>query len=87
MKALEIPVPDDLDLCIGSSHAELTIMARTAFALRLFATGKITSGQAAAIAGTSRRDFLLETSRYGIPSVSWDEEEIAAESFAIAENP
>ncbi|MCX6864676.1 MAG: UPF0175 family protein [Verrucomicrobia bacterium] len=83
MRALEIPVPDDLDLAIGSSHNELTQMARTAFALRLFELGKITSGRAADIAGMPRRRFLLETAHHGIPSVSWDEEELAAEDATL----
>ena len=87
MRTLEIPVPDDLDLAIGSSQNELTQMARTAFALRLFELGKVTSGRAADIAGMPRRGFLLETAHHGIPSVSWDDEELAAEEAAVKSLP
>lgn len=83
MKTLEIAVPDDLDLTAGATPEELAGLASMAFALRLFELGKITSGQAARIAGIPRRRFLLATPRHGIPSVSWDDEELAAEQAAI----
>jgi predicted HTH domain antitoxin len=82
VKVLEIPVSDDLDLAIGASAEELTRMARTVFAVRLFELGKITSGRAAELAGMPRRQFLLETAQHGIPSVAWDDEELAAEGRA-----
>lgn len=45
----------------------------------LFELGRLTSGQAAQMAGMTRVDLLLETSRYGSPSVVWDKEEIVRE--------
>ena len=81
MKNLTIPVPDHLDLILGAdSQEKVTELARLLLAIKLFEVGRLTSGQAAQIAGLSRRRFLLEIPRYGIPSVSWDEEEIEAES-------
>ena len=81
MKNLTIPVPDDLDLILGAdSQEKVTELARLFLAIKLFEDGRLTSGQAAQIAGLSRRQFLLEIPRHGIPSVSWDEEEIKAES-------
>jgi predicted HTH domain antitoxin len=84
MKTVEIAVPDDLDLTAGATPEELAGLARMAFALRLFELGKITSGQAASIVGLPRRRFLLATSRHGIPSVSWDDEELAAEQATLS---
>ena len=84
MKSLEIPVPEDLDLVVGVSEDELKLMAQTALAIRLFSIGRITSGQAANVIGISRREFLFETSRHGLPSVSWDDEELAAEKDIVS---
>ena len=46
--------------------------------------GKVTSGQAAEIAKLPRRRFLLELADRGIPAVSWDREELDAETVAIS---
>ena len=85
MKTLEIEVPDDLDLTSGSSREELTATARLLFALHLFKQGKITSTQAATTTGLSWRQFLAEAAAQGIPAVSWDDEELAAERSVVAE--
>ena len=82
MKTLEIEVPDDLDLTSGSSREELTVTARLLFALHLF---KHTSTQAATTTGLPWRQFLAEAAAQGIPAVSWDDEELAAERSVMAE--
>ena len=51
----------------------------------LFKQGRITSAQAAKITGLTWRQFLAEASAQGIPAVSWDDEEIAAERSVVAE--
>jgi predicted HTH domain antitoxin len=86
MKTLQIHMPDDLDLTAGVTAEELETLARITFAVRLFKMGKVTSGQAAEIAGLSRRRFLLELADHGIPAVSWDDEELVAESAAISQS-
>lgn len=80
-------MPDDLDLSVGSTAEELEALARETFAVRLFEMGKVTSGQAAEIAGLPRRRFLLELADHGIPAVSWDGEELEAETAAISHMP
>jgi len=50
-----------------------------ALAVKLFELGRLTSGQAAQLAGVSRVSFLLEYHRFGVPSVVWDDDEITAE--------
>lgn len=47
--------------------------------MKLFEIGRVTSGQAAALAGISRPAFLLSGERFGTPTVAWDAAEIAAE--------
>ena len=83
MKTLEIHVPDDIDLAIGASPEELEALACKTLAVHLFRSGKLTSGQAAEIAGLPRRTFLLELAAHGIPAVSWDQEELDAEKDAV----
>lgn len=87
MKTLQIHLPDDLDLSAGSTSEELEALARVTFAVRLFEMGKVTSGQAAEVAGLPRRRFLLELADHGIPAVSWDQEELEAENTAISRLP
>ncbi|MCX5863378.1 MAG: UPF0175 family protein [Deltaproteobacteria bacterium] len=41
--------------------------------------GRLTSGQAAELAGISRVEFLLNCSRYGTATVEWDSHEITME--------
>ncbi|MGD0884442.1 MAG: UPF0175 family protein [Thermodesulfovibrionales bacterium] len=41
--------------------------------------GRLTSGQAAELAGIPRVAFLLSCQRYGTPTVEWDQEELNAE--------
>jgi len=53
--------------------------ARVALAVKLYEMGRLTSGQAAALAGMSRVQFLLSCHRYGAASVAWDEEELRSE--------
>jgi len=48
-------------------------------AVKLYEIGRLTSGQAATLAGCSRVAFLLNCRRYGTPSVAWDADELARE--------
>ena len=50
-----------------------------ALAVKLYEMGRLTSGQAASLAGISRVAFLLSCKRYGSASVEWDQEELEAE--------
>ena len=59
------------------------VLARVTFAVRLFEMGKVTFGQAAEIAKSPRRRFLLELADHGSPEVSWDREELDADLFAV----
>lgn len=53
--------------------------ARMAMAVKLYELGRLTSGQAAELAGLGRVDFLLSCQRFGTASVAWDDEELARE--------
>ncbi len=53
--------------------------ARMALAMKFFEMGRLTSGQAAQLAGIDRVAFLLACPQWGIPSVAWDQAELDAE--------
>jgi predicted HTH domain antitoxin len=53
--------------------------ARLGLAVKLFEFGRVTSGQAAALAGVSCVAFLLNCQRYGTPRVTWDSEDLDKE--------
>lgn len=79
MNTLTIAYNDSLLAALNESSAEFEIEARKALALKLYELGRLTSGQAAELAGVSRVDLLLDSSKYGTPSVKWDDEELAHE--------
>lgn len=79
MSTLAITYQDSLLATFNESHVEFEKEARRALAVKLYELGRITSGQAAEMAGVSRLDLLLDCPEYGTPSVKWDAEELASE--------
>jgi predicted HTH domain antitoxin len=63
----------------GTSAEDFARDVRLAAAMKLVEAGKLTSGQAARLAGVPRREFLLICHQWGVDTVSWDEEEIRRE--------
>jgi len=53
--------------------------AKMAMVVKLYEMGRLTSGQAASLAGISRASFLLNCQRFGAYSVIWDQTEIEEE--------
>ena len=79
MKTLVIQYPDSLPVTLSLSAGELESEAKLALACKLYEMGRLSSGQAAAIAGLPRVSFLLSCQRFGVPSVTWDQDELNAE--------
>ncbi len=79
MKSLTITYPEAMLAVLNVSTETFESEAKMALAAKLFEMGKLTSGQAAEIAGIPRVRFLFECGRYGVPSVAWDQDEINAE--------
>ncbi len=79
MGRLSIDYPDNFTAAFNQSKDAFEQEAKMAMAAKLFETGRLSSGQAAHMAGISRVKFLLECSRFGVPSVYWEQEEIEAE--------
>jgi predicted HTH domain antitoxin len=79
MKAMRIEYPESWTAAAGSSPERFEDEARMALAMKLFEMGRLTSGQAAQLAGVSRMAFLLSGPHWNVPAVHWDADELAAE--------
>ena len=55
-----------------------------ALAVKLFEMGRLTSGQAAQLAGIPRVAFLLSCPQWGVLAVDWDTGELEAEFKPLA---
>lgn len=74
--AMTVEYPDTLPDALHMSHREFEREARLAMAVKLFETGKLSSGQAARLAGLSRIDFLHELSRFGVSPIQIEADEL-----------
>ena len=79
MRTIEIKYPETIPAVLNLSPEIFEQVAKFALAVKLYEMGRLTSGQAAQMAGVSRATFLLECQRYGAASVEWDQAEIEAE--------
>lgn len=83
MNKIMIEYPESLPAVANLSAESFAEEARWAMAVKLYEIGRLTSGQAAMLAGCSRVVFLLNCRRYGAASVSWDADELAREKKGI----
>ncbi len=79
MKAWQIEYPESWPAAAGSSAERFEDEARMALAMKLYEMGRLTSGQAAQLAGVSRATFLLNCPQWNVPTVAWDSSELASE--------
>lgn len=79
MRTIEIEYPETLPAILNLSPEAFEKEARFALTVKLYEMGRVTSGQAARLAGVSRVTFLLECRNYGAASVEWDKAELDAE--------
>lgn len=83
MRTLEIQYPETIPAIGNLSPEAFEAEARMAMAVKLYELGRVTSGQAALLAGIPRAAFLLNCQRFGIASVEWDQAELDAEIEAL----
>jgi predicted HTH domain antitoxin len=62
---------------------ELSVVVKEEVALRLFREGKVSSGYAAALLGTTRRAFLALLKKRGMPFVQYTFEDLKADQKAF----
>ena len=76
---LTIEYGDELLLGLGLSPSEFASEAKLLLATKLYELGRLTSGQAAALCGKSRVDFLQSLPRLGVPASNLGIEDADAE--------
>lgn len=79
MSTITLDYPSSWPAAMGSDDLQFAADAKTAAAMKLFECGKLSSGQAAQLAGLGRAEFLLSCRQWGVASVEWDGDEIDAE--------
>jgi predicted HTH domain antitoxin len=79
LKTLAIRYPESFLATLNLSPETFEQEAKTALAVKLYELGRLTSGQAAELAGIPRVAFLLSCQHYGAATVEWDQKELGAE--------
>ena len=79
MKSVTIEIPEAVLLQSGISREALVREGTVALAVVFFQTGRLTSGQAAAMCGMNRVDFLFEAGRQGVAVADLDGDELDRE--------
>lgn len=76
MKTLSISYPESLLGTLHVSESEFEREARMAMAVKLFDTGRLSSGQAADLANMPRVHFLYELGRWGVAALQTGEDDL-----------
>lgn len=79
MKTIRIPYPESLPGSLHVSADEFEREARMAMAVKLFDTGRLSSGQAAELAGVPRVHFLYELARWGVSALQTGVEDLESD--------
>jgi len=79
MRTLTITYSEAIPAVTNLTPESFEEEARIAMAMKLYEMGRLTSGQAADLAGVPRVTFLLNCQRFGAYSVMWDQTELDAE--------
>ena len=79
MKTLSIPYPNRFPAPCTSPKATFGREARMAMAVKLFDTGRLSSGQAADLADMPRVHFLYELGRWGVSALQTGEDELESD--------
>jgi predicted HTH domain antitoxin len=80
LRTLTIEYGDDILVGLGLSPDQFSQEARFLLAAKLYELGKLTSGQAARLAGKDRVEFLLSLTKVGIPVSNLTAEETDVET-------
>ena len=73
---LMVEYPESLPDLLQESRDEFEREAKLAMALKMFEMKRLSSGQAAQLAGMGRVQFLLSLHNYGIPMIDLPDDEL-----------
>lgn len=76
---MTVEYPDTLPDTLNMSSGDFEREAKMAMAVKLFELGRVSSAEAAQLAGLERVPFLLSLYRYGAAMSNLDEEELRQE--------
>jgi predicted HTH domain antitoxin len=79
MKKITVQYPDEFELAVQATPEELEAQIRLMAALKMFELGKLSSGQAAELAGLSRVEFFEMCGRYRVSVLNYPPEELEDE--------
>lgn len=87
MKTFTFEYPDTFPTALGMDDVLFAEEVKMAAAMKLFDQGRLSSGQAARLAGVERVEFILSCGKWGVSSFGpWDEDDIRQEfSTALPE--
>jgi predicted HTH domain antitoxin len=77
MNTLNIPYPPEVLWALQKEPAEFEAEARLLLALKLYETGKLSSGLAARLAGVPRVTFLFQLGQHGLSPFGEEPDDIA----------
>lgn len=81
-----IEYQDDLLFRLGVNREQFSVEAKFLLAAKLYELGRLSSGEAATLAGKSRIEFLFGLAQIGIPMSNLRPEDAATEiGFALHE--
>jgi len=78
-RSIVVVYPESLPAVSNQSPETFEEEARKAMAVKLYEMGRLSSGQAAQLAGIGRVEFLLTCINMGVSSVEWEDSEISKE--------
>lgn len=76
---LVLQIPDSLPDALHLSPASFAAEAKMALAVKLFETGRLSSGQAAELCGLSRPAFLLSLPQWEVAQMQYPADELAGD--------
>jgi predicted HTH domain antitoxin len=79
MATLTIEYPAELSVALGKRPEDAAREVRLMAALKLFESGRVSSGLAAKLAGMSRVAFLCQCGQYGVSVFQQDPDELASD--------
>jgi predicted HTH domain antitoxin len=79
MTHISIAVPEGLTQILKMSEEDFAREASMLLAVKLYELGKVSAGIAAQIAGLDRITFLTSLSRYRVPAINLQSDEVIAE--------